>query len=101
MMKKLMMRLKNKCGESLVESMCAILIFTLASLLFFTMVTAATRINKTTRDTETELLNQMNTVECADAAGTDGTASIEVGSNTITENIKVVSGGDVFAYYKR
>ena len=45
MMRSFLKKLKSKAGESLVESMAAILIFTMASIVLYTMVTTAGDIN--------------------------------------------------------
>ena len=44
-MKQMLNKLKSKAGESLVESLAAILIFTMASIVMYTMVTTASDIN--------------------------------------------------------
>ena len=51
-MKNIIMRLRCKKGESLIESMAAILIFTLASIIMLTMVTASADINKAAKEAE-------------------------------------------------
>ena len=49
MMKALFRKLKSKVGESLIETLCAILIFTMASIIMYSMVTSAGDINRTAK----------------------------------------------------
>ena len=51
-MKKVMKRLKSKRGETLIETMAAILIFTLSSVMLFSMLTSASGINSTVKDAQ-------------------------------------------------
>jgi len=59
-LKKMLKRLRSAKGESLIESMAAILIFTLASIILLAMISTSARLNKTAKDIdhaiETELL---------------------------------------------
>ena len=49
-MKHVMKRLKSKAGETLVESMAAILIFTFASIIMLSMVSYAADINTAAKE---------------------------------------------------
>lgn len=62
-MKCFVKRLLNSRGESLVESMCAILIVTLASVAFLTMVNASAKINRQTTEAETEYRLELEAAE--------------------------------------
>ena len=44
-MKQILNKLRSRAGESLVESLAAILIFTMASIVMYSMVTTASDIN--------------------------------------------------------
>ena len=62
-MKKWLRRLRGRRGESLVESMCAILIFTLSSVALLTMISAASNINSKAEAADAETRDQMAVVE--------------------------------------
>lgn len=62
-MKKLIGRLKSTRGESLIESMAAILIFTFASILFLALVNAAADVNLSVREADDAFQTQLQTVE--------------------------------------
>ena len=62
-MKRLIARLRKRSGETLVESMAAILVFTLSSLLLFSLVNTANRINEATRQADLERQSQLSVAE--------------------------------------
>ena len=64
-MKILLTRLKETRGETLIESMIAILIFTFASILFLTLVTSAANINTTVKEADESFQSQQLAVEQA------------------------------------
>lgn len=64
-MKTILTRLKETRGETLIESMIAILIFTFASILFLTLVTAAANINTTVKEADESFQTQQLAVETA------------------------------------
>ncbi len=70
-------KLKSKAGETLVESLAAILIFTMASIVMYSMVTAAGDINRTAKELDQQVQQQMVDVE-------KGEASCKTGSGTVT-----------------
>ena len=63
MIKKLIKRLRSISGESLVESMASVLIFTLASIALLSMITAAARINGEAREADELHQQQMLVAE--------------------------------------
>ena len=71
-MKYIYIRLRSRCGETLVEAMISILVFTLSSVLLFSMITAATNINKATRDADAERQAQLSVAEADPVNGADG-----------------------------
>ena len=62
-MKKLFSRLRGSRGESLIESLAAILVFTLSSIIFLTMVTSANNINRTVKDEYAAFQEQRQAIE--------------------------------------
>ena len=70
--------LKDKRGESLVESLAAILIFTMASIIMYSMVTTAARINAQARDREAEVQTQLVAAESAETVTDTGTVTMTI-----------------------
>lgn len=68
-MSNIMKRLKSQAGETLVESMAAILIFTFASIIMLSMVSSAADINNAAKEADHEFYSQMVTIEKAEGAG--------------------------------
>lgn len=66
-MKKIIRKLKSKAGESLVESMAAILIFTLSSIALLSMISASADINRTAKVADQQFQEQMIVVEKAES----------------------------------
>ena len=64
-MKKLFKRLRERRGESLVESMAAILIFTMASVVLLTLSASAFRINRAVSEADKANQDQMLIAEQA------------------------------------
>lgn len=71
-MKKLFKKLRSKAGESLVETLCAILIFTLASVAMYSMVMAAGKINAEAKKADAEFQEKLTVVEKAEGDGIRG-----------------------------
>ena len=92
-MNKVLKRLKSKAGETLVESMAAILIFTFGSIIMLSMVTAAADINTAAKEADVKHMNEMACVESADGAFTDAQLTFTYASSQ-TEAVKV----DVYRY---
>ena len=101
-------KLKSKAGESLIESLCAILIFTMASIVMFSMVSAANDINGEAKEQDAKNQAHLVAVEKGDAASKNGvgtvTITLNTGSGTKTiANVPVdIYGGkedSLFAYF--
>ena len=58
-MKRLIKKLRNKKGESLVESLTAILIFTFASIILLSMVATAAKINQTVKQEDEQIAAEL------------------------------------------
>ena len=109
-MKPVWKKLRSKAGESLVEVLCAILIFTLASVGMYSMVMAANNINATAKEADDKFQENMLVVEKAEGAGQQGTITMTPyktgsvpgaeGPDSITVNVEVYRNGDVFSYFK-
>lgn len=116
MMKAIFKKLKSKAGESLVESLAAILIFTMASIVMFSMVTAAGDINGKAKEMDAANQAHMVAVEKGLESAQNGTAKITFsisketvgasGSTTevieiATETVDIYGGEDdsLFTYF--
>lgn len=108
MMKSILNKLRSQCGESLVESLCAILIFTFASIVMYSMVTSAANINGEVKAMDEAHQEQMKFVEKAEVSHfyETGTATFTItGMDGTTDEVIIpidVYGGEndtLFAYY--
>lgn len=66
-----MHKIREKRGETLVESLVSILIFTFASILMLTMISAGAEINRTAREADRTYFSQLLTAEMAEGPGTE------------------------------
>ena len=82
-MKILLTRLKETRGETLIESMIAILIFTFASILFLTLVTSAANINTTVKEADESFQAQQLAVEKNETATASATVSLKKGDTEL------------------
>lgn len=62
-MNNLLKKLRSKAGESLVETLAAILIFTMASIVMYSMVTTAADLNRKAKETDQAVQSQMTAIE--------------------------------------
>lgn len=107
-MKQMWKRLKSKTGETLVETMAAILIFTFGSIIMLSMITSAATINKMAEEADAQYLADMQAVEKADNPRQGGEyfvvfAATEAGLASSLDIVPVdVYGGSqdgLYAYY--
>lgn len=71
-------KLRSRCGETLVEVLCALVIVALCTVVFSTMISAATDMNAETIDGNGEMFAALSSAETgADAIGT-GTVKYSV-----------------------
>ena len=105
-MNRIIKKLRSRAGESLIESLAAIVIFTLASLVMYSMVTAAADINMTAKETDRAVQEQMVVAERAEADAASGTVSMSiVDAEGNEKNICTVAvdiygeDGDLYAYF--
>ena len=75
MVKKL---LKNKKGESLVETLAAILIFTIASIALYSMVTTAAGINMRVRENDVRIQSELKVAEEAEPTSAFGMGKVDM-----------------------
>lgn len=105
-MKILLTRLKETRGETLIESMIAILIFTFASILFLTLVTSAANINTTVKEADERFQAQQEAVEKNETSTESATVTLKKGDTDVLSaddytNFVVtdVEDGALYAYF--
>ena len=104
-MKQILNKLRSRAGESLVESLAAILIFTMASIGMFSMVTSAADINQTAKEADRTSQEQLLIAEQGEGRGTPGTVTMTLTSGDNTINVIVAdvdiygTEGGLYAYY--
>ena len=98
-------KLKSKAGESLVESLAAILIFTMASIILYTMVTTASDINMKAKKMDEKIQTELVAVEKAEASYKNGEGSISMtiaGQKVADVKVDIYGGqndGELMAYF--
>ena len=106
-MKTLLKKMKNRRGETLIESLVAILAFTLSSLVMYSMVTAASDVNRKASEADKDFREQLVVVEQAQGAGTSSKITLNLTkspADTRTKNlgtvdVAVYKSDDLYAYY--
>lgn len=88
-MKALLKKLRSKCGETLIESVAAILIFTFSSIILLSMVTAATNINQTAKRADSEIRNELYVAEAQTDVFKSGGLTVSVPGTTENQSITV------------
>ena len=103
-MKALFRKLKSKVGESLIETLCAILIFTMASIIMYSMVTSAGDINRTAKEMDTKNQAHLAAVEKGEPSAKTDTAVItfSMDGELIAQSTVDIYGGrddSLYAYF--
>ena len=99
-MKKLFDRIRQNRGETLVEAMAAILIFTFASIALLTMLMAAGDMDKKAAHLAEEQAVTMEWAEMGEGEALPGTVSITVNGKTETVAVEVFGADEgPYAYY--
>ena len=94
-MKAILRKLKSKAGESLIESLAAILIFTMASIVMYSMVTAAGDLNRTAKEMDEANQQHMVAVEKGLPESKNGTANVTF---SLTDGTKIAADIPVDIY---
>lgn len=100
-------RIRNKRGETLVESMASILIFTFASIIMLTMISAATDINQVAKEADRAHFEVLVEAEMAEGDAQTGQVVFSIGQmgsaneQTVTVDVygEAPANGGVYAYY--
>ena len=99
-MKKALKRLKSKRGETLIETMAAILIFTLSSVMLYSMLTSASGINSTVQDAQAVNQADIQVIE-QQTGGDSGEVTIRFDDTDKAEyNVPVIEyhGANYYSY---
>ena len=107
-MHRLFKKLRSQKGESLIESLVSILIFTCASIALYSMVTSAADINRIARDADETSQAQMLIAEQGEGESKTGTVTISLGDGESFDIAVDIYGGvdsegnvndSLYAYY--
>ena len=102
MMKNLLLKLQSRKGESLVETLVAILIFTLASITMYTMVTTAANINRIAKENDLAISQQLVIAEQGETAPSTGTVKFTYNGTTVASQTVYIYGGQdgtLYSYF--
>lgn len=104
-MNNLLKKLRSKAGESLVETLAAILIFTMASIVMYSMVTTAADLNRKAKETDQAVQSQMTAIEKGEESAKSGTEKVTFSMNgsTMAEvDVDIYGGnGKLYSYFAR
>ena len=95
-------KLRSRCGEMLVESIVAVLIISLASVVLASMITSASRLNKTAKEKDTELYAAITAAETHSGSGISGTVSVSVDGETVNKAVTFYcndSNDPIYSYH--
>lgn len=100
-MKTMLRKLKSKSGESLIESLAAILIFTMASIVMYSMVTTSADLNRITKEMDETNQQHMIAVEkgLEEYKNGSGTVTFSLGTTEIAEVPVDIYGGEDGSLY--
>ena len=95
-MKKLPKKLGSRKGETLIEALASVLIFTFASIILLSMISAAASINRTAKEADQALRSELFAAEAQeDGEGMEGSVEISVsGSNQPPTRVAVEYYGE-------
>lgn len=101
-----MKKLRNRRGETLLETLVATLIFTFGSIILLTMISAAAKINDAIKGTEDKFYQDMAIVEKAEFSQETTSVSILISDtytpaleDTAAVYISRSTAGGLYAYY--
>jgi len=108
--KKLIGKLKSRLGETLIESLAAILIFTLSSIALLSMLSSSADINATAKEMDDEFQKQLVIAEQADEKYmTEGIVTFKINKANGKDETSTVSvsiyhsedDGALYSYYAK
>ena len=78
---KLLKKLRARSGETLTETLCAVLVMSLSSVLLATMISAASHMNATALEKDSALYSELTTAEEQTDIKEEGTVTVTIASN--------------------
>lgn len=97
-MKGVLSKLRSKRGETLIESLAAILVFTLSSIIFLTMVSSASHINQTVKAEYAAFQTQQQDIE-NESYGLPETLTVKCGEAEQKFSVNKVVTEELTAFY--
>ena len=100
-MNKIFNKLRSRKGESLIESLAAILVMTLASIVMYSMVTTSADLNRITKEMDETNQQHMIAVEKGldEYKNGSGTVTFSLGTTEIAEVPVDIYGGEDGSLY--
>ena len=103
-MKKIIKKIRSKAGERLFESLAAILIFTMGSIVLLSLCSAASDINMQVRKTEQKIQKELVSVEKADTPREQSVVEMVLNGNVVVHADVDVYGDStpdaLYTYFK-
>lgn len=97
-MSKIKNKLCNVKGETLIESVAAILIFTFASIILLSMISTAAKINYTAKQEDKLIWEELDYAEAQETKTESKTVRIEYGGKTDTVTVDIYSSAKGILY---
>lgn len=98
-------KLCSRKGESLIESLAAILVVTMASIVMYSMVTSAADINTKAKNNDLAVQEQLAVAERGDDPDDDGTITMVIRVDGRNEDVASLpvdiygNDGELFSYF--
>ena len=94
MLKAIKAKFKNSKGETLAETLVAIVLLSLVSVALAAMIGSSSNMNSSAKKYDEKLDRAVAAMESNDASALDGTATVTIGSDTVSFKIKMHTSGD-------
>jgi len=96
-----MKKLRTKAGETLMETLCAVLVTGLAVALLAGMFSASSRLSKKAAQAAAELYDTVSGAERAADTAEDGHVTVEIDGTEVTLPVKFYGEADQAVSYRR
>ena len=107
MLKRIIVKLKNRRAETLLETLVSLLIAVLSVTLLTSAVTAAARINKTTKEADAIYKEELAEAETADGTASEKSVTITfdgasgISPQMVDVTVNVYGSGNYASYQKK
>lgn len=95
-----MRKLRNRRGETLSETLCAILVVGLAVALLAGLISAASRLDRKAAQADAALYQAVSQAEGAAGSGTPGQITVAIGTGTKTVDVTFYGNKDQAVSYR-